>query len=89
MNLSKCVDNILPALPPAKIKKKKKKKKEEKKKKIPCAQWCRRLAWGNRMERPTDSEGKRKRRQTATDKRGVCCLVPWKASLLTEGSFAK
>ena len=68
MNLSKCVDNILPALPPAKIKKKKKKKKKEekkkkkKKKKIPCSQWCRMLAWGNGTKRPTDSEGKRKRR---------------------------
>lgn len=35
MNLSKCVDNILPALPPAKIKKKKKvkEKRREKEKK--------------------------------------------------------
>lgn len=56
MNLSKCVDIILPALPPCKKKKKKKKekKKEKKKKKNPCSQWCRMLAWGNRMKRPTD-----------------------------------
>ena len=32
MNLSKCVDNILPALPPAKIKKKKKEKEKRREK---------------------------------------------------------
>lgn len=35
MNLSKCVDNILPALPPAKIKKKKEKEKRREKEKNP------------------------------------------------------
>lgn len=43
----------LPALPPAKEKKEKRKRKN-----IPCSQWCRMLAWGNRAKRPTDAEGK-------------------------------
>lgn len=35
-------------------KKKRKKRKKKKRKKIPCTQWCRTLAWGNRLQRPTD-----------------------------------
>jgi len=41
-------------------KKKKKRKKGKKKKKIPCSQWCRMLAWGNRVKRSTDKKEKRK-----------------------------
>ena len=47
-----------PCPSPCKRKKKKKRKKKRKRKKIPCSQWCRMLAWGNRAKRPTDSEGK-------------------------------
>ena len=48
---SPLVGDGLPTLPPAK-------EKKEKRKNIPCSQWCRMLAWGNRAKRPTDAEGK-------------------------------
>lgn len=55
MNLSKSVgDNPPCPSPGGKKKEKKKKEKKKKKKKIPCSQWCRMLAWGNRVKRPTD-----------------------------------
>ena len=42
--------------------KKKKSKKKRKRKKIPCSQWCRMLARGNREKRPTDRLGKKRGR---------------------------
>lgn len=57
MNLSKCVDDILPVLPPAKKKKKKKRKKQrkerkkKKKKKIPLFSVVQEVGLGQQSEK--------------------------------------
>lgn len=43
--------------PPEEKKKEEERRNEKKKKKIPCSQWCRMLAWDNRLARPTDKDG--------------------------------
>lgn len=70
--------------------KKKKKQKEKEKKKNPLFSVVQDVGSGQQREktyRQTRKE-KRKRRETTTDKRS-CHLVTQKASLWTEGSFAK
>lgn len=82
--LSPRVGDRLPALPPAKEKKKKKEKEKISLVLSGAGCW---LGATERKDLQTQKE-KRRRWQTAADRRGACRLFPEEASRWTEGSFA-